>query len=483
MGKKTRRIQSISERRGLQDELLRITAMQEGVTSAKLEWQAHEQTRSLVERIRQLEATFERPSTPRKERVEALMGWAKDVLKIDVSSIKISEDDRQGFGFVASRDIPENDVILRIPDTYFLKLPRNGPVAKFINQDKMLIFMPNVALAVYLLSEYVNKRSFWKVYFDALPDSFDTVLYWSDEELKRLKGSVAFGEAIKLYRNIARQYAYLSKVLQAYGDPLLPLISYDQYRWAVSVIMTRQNALNPEAFNTALVPLWDNCNHSVSAIASTDYVVAEEKMDHGYAECHLIKPVKAGDPITINYGKKRILQDLLLHCGFVPDTKNSLENPIRIKLGISTADRLYTERLELLARFSLEASCSYEISCDLPEKSLLYVFIRVFHMDEATIKTWIKSENYSTLSILEGSPAGEEIERKAWNLLKERLSLILSSYASSEEEDKAAINSDQNRLVFASRLKMAERCVLQRLREICIEYINRLGEKSATEDM
>lgn len=97
--------------------------------------------------------------------------------------------------------------------------------------------------------------------------------------------------------------------------------------------MTRQNALNPEAFNTALVPLWDNCNHSVNAVASTDYVVAEEKMDHGYAECHLIKPLKAGDPITINYGKKRILQDLLLHCGFVPDTKNSLENPIRIKLG------------------------------------------------------------------------------------------------------------------------------------------------------
>lgn len=165
MGKKTRRIQSISERRGLQDELLRITAMQEGVTSAKLEWQAHEQTRSLVERIRQLEATFERPSTPRAERMEALMGWAKDVLKIDVSNIKISHNDREEFGFVASRDISQNEVILTIPDTYFLKLPRHGPVAKFISQDKMLIFMPNVALAVYLLSEYVNKKSFWRVYF------------------------------------------------------------------------------------------------------------------------------------------------------------------------------------------------------------------------------------------------------------------------------------------------------------------------------
>ncbi|CAD5121413.1 DgyrCDS9933 [Dimorphilus gyrociliatus] len=477
MGKKTRRIQSISERRGLQDELLRITAMQEGVTSAKLEWQAHEQTRSLVDKIRNLEATFERPTTPRKERMEALLEWAKDSLKIDVSSIKIEENEKKGFGFVASRDMAENEVILTIPDNYFLKLPRNGPVAKFISQDKMLIFMPNVALAVYLLSEYFNKKSFWKVYFDALPDSFDTVLYWSDEELKRLKGSVAFGEAIKLYRNIARQYAYLSKVLQAYGDPQLPLISYDQYRWAVSVIMTRQNALNPEAFNTALVPLWDNCNHEVNAVASTDYVIAKEKMDHGYAECHLTQAVKAGNPITINYGKKRILQDLLLHCGFVPEITNALENPIRIKLGISTADRLYAKRLKLLALFGLEASCSYEISCDLPEKSLLYVFIRVFHMDEATIEKWLESDNYSVISMLEDSPAGEEIERKAWNLLKERLSLILASYTTTKDEDMAAAKSDQNRLAFATRLKTAEKCVLQRLKEICIEYIERLDKE------
>ena len=53
--------------------------------------------------------------------------------------------------------------------------------------------MPNVALAFHILNESYNPKSFWKPYLDALPSSYDTVMYFTPSEMEDLKGSPAFG--------------------------------------------------------------------------------------------------------------------------------------------------------------------------------------------------------------------------------------------------------------------------------------------------
>lgn len=53
--------------------------------------------------------------------------------------------------------------------------------------------MPNVALALHLLNELYDSNSFWAPYLKALPSSYDTVMYFTAEDLKELKGSPVFG--------------------------------------------------------------------------------------------------------------------------------------------------------------------------------------------------------------------------------------------------------------------------------------------------
>lgn len=43
--------------------------------------------------------------------------------------------------------------------------------------------------ALFLLYEHDKPDSLWRPYFDVLPSTFDTTLYWTDEELKALEGS------------------------------------------------------------------------------------------------------------------------------------------------------------------------------------------------------------------------------------------------------------------------------------------------------
>lgn len=59
--------------------------------------------------------------------------------------------------------------------------------------------MPNVALAFHVLSERYDAKSFWKPYLDALPSSYDTVMYFNPDEITELKGSPAFGKQITLH--------------------------------------------------------------------------------------------------------------------------------------------------------------------------------------------------------------------------------------------------------------------------------------------
>jgi len=103
----------------------------------------------------------------------------------------------------------------------------------------MLNSMGNVALAMHLLMEKTNPASNWEPYINALPSSYSTVMYFSESELMELRGSPALVEALQHCKRVARHYAYFyrkfcSTMLQDY-------FTYEEYRWAVSTVMTRQN--------------------------------------------------------------------------------------------------------------------------------------------------------------------------------------------------------------------------------------------------
>ena len=117
---------------------------------------------------------------------------------------------------------------------------RDSEIGRLIEKDPMLQTMSNVALALHLLLEKTSPASFWEPYINALPQQgYTTVMYFSEEEMQELRGSPAFEEALKQYKYVARQYAYFYRKFE--GTILKDYFTYDEYRWAVSTVMTRQN--------------------------------------------------------------------------------------------------------------------------------------------------------------------------------------------------------------------------------------------------
>jgi len=65
------------------------------------------------------------------------------------------------------------------------------------NEDDQLKPVQLDALYVYYLyHKFCDKdpKFLWKLYFKALPDHYDTTVFFSNDDLKQLKGSAIYGE-------------------------------------------------------------------------------------------------------------------------------------------------------------------------------------------------------------------------------------------------------------------------------------------------
>lgn len=89
---------------------------------------------------------------------------------------------------VAASDISEDEVLFNIPRSTVLstansELPEKCPSA-FTKLDPW-----NSLILVMMYENALDSTSTWHPYFEILPRSFDTLMYWSDDELVQLQGS------------------------------------------------------------------------------------------------------------------------------------------------------------------------------------------------------------------------------------------------------------------------------------------------------
>lgn len=78
-----------------------------------------------------------------------------------------------------------------------------------------MLGMDNVALALMLICELLKgEQSRWHPYLAVLPETFSTPLFYTEEEMEWLRPSPTFEDALKMYRAIARQFAYFHMIVQ-----------------------------------------------------------------------------------------------------------------------------------------------------------------------------------------------------------------------------------------------------------------------------
>lgn len=271
----------------------------------------------------------------REEHLDDFIQWCYDgglncdylEIKKLVSNESPKKSEQNAYGLFAKKDIDENELVMSVPDDLMLTTDSiDDPVLlELAKTDPLLRDMPNILLAFQLMHEYYKRsQSKWSPYINIFPSEYTTPLYYTDKDMSFLEGSSSSAiDAIKLCRNIYRQYAYFRKQMDNQNSLFHKLsfrtrFCYDFFRWAVSSVMTRQNVLPSRkggGQRTALIPFWDMSNHEEGK-PSTDY-----DSDNHKVLCYAMKEFQKGDEFTIYYGK-RANADFLLNNGFVdPNNK------------------------------------------------------------------------------------------------------------------------------------------------------------------
>ncbi|XP_003977480.1 actin-histidine N-methyltransferase [Takifugu rubripes] len=438
-----------------------------GPTAGK-EWEEYLQIRGLVEKIRKkqrgMSVEFE---GRRDDHFPHLMSWARDH-GASCEGFAVTNFGAEGYGLRATRDIKAEELFLWIPRKMLMTVEsaKKSVLGPLYNQDRILQAMDNVTLALHLLCERANPASFWLPYIRTLPQEYDTPLFYEQDEVQLLQGTQAVQDVLSQYRNTARQYAYFYKLIQTHPAssklPLKDSFTFDDYRWAVSSVMTRQNQIPTEdgrQVTLALIPLWDMCNHR-NGLITTGYNLEDDR-----CECVALQDYKKNEQIYIFYGT-RSNAEFVIHNGFF--YQENAHDQVKIKLGISKSERLYAMKAEVLARAGIPVSSIFALYCnEQPISAQLLAFLRVFCMKEEELRDYLLGGHAINKIVTLGSmefPVSWDNEIKLWTFLETRVALLLKAYKTTSEEDSSTLEkselSPHSRM--AIQLRLAEKWILEK---------------------
>jgi hypothetical protein len=133
-----------------------------------------------------------------QELTVTFVDWARRN-GIKFHDLAIAEFEGFGRGLAAIHDIPEDTVVLEVPEHMLINVHRiQDSEALAPLRDEMLQLDPDDALVLYVIYEKnVNPNSFWKPYLDMLPESFDSMaLGFNLQELTELEGISLLDEVL-----------------------------------------------------------------------------------------------------------------------------------------------------------------------------------------------------------------------------------------------------------------------------------------------
>ncbi|XP_046840000.1 actin-histidine N-methyltransferase-like isoform X2 [Xenia sp. Carnegie-2017] len=451
-------------------------------TNANEQWKEHLEIRDLIEKIEKIQAKTDngKETARRSDFLVKFNEWLKEneAGSKNVEVFSISDDD---FGVRAINTFQAGEKILNIPRKLILTSEYSSLtfLGSIIATDRLLQVMPNVVLAIKLLDECYKDNSFWKPYIDILPRKFTIPLFFSLEELSLLKGSQILNKVLNVYKSIARQYAYLYQIFKKIPTNnqlnFMKSFTFKQYRWAVSIVMTRQNQipnLSGDELKLALIPFLDMCNHR-DGYLTTDYDVNADA-----CVCYALDSCKPGDEVFIFYGP-RSNADFFVHSGFYYE--NNKHDLLHIQLGISSSDPLYVLKTQLLSKLAINQKNLAVTTRQYVMTKDLLAFLRIFCITEES-KSLIgeNDEKFHAIFYDETQRISDENEMKVWDFIQTRCSLLLRMYPTTIEQDDEmlkAFNLSEN-ITLAIKLRRNEKLLLSQCTVYSKEIIKKLSENS-----
>lgn len=257
------------------------------------------------------------------DKTETFVQWLKDneVNFSDKVEIKDLRSAGQGRALIAIDDIALDEDLFKLPQKVFINAKNNSLIKEYPDLEEKVLDLPQwEALILVLVYEWQVKGedSKWAPYFNILPigDSenyeFDQLVFWSEDEINRLKPSYITKRIGK-----ASAEAFLQKVRDiatSFGIDIFKEISQSDLHRAAALIMSYSFDVekgnghdqdeydepdSPDVRNSSyiksMLPLADTLN------ANTNHHNASLIQDNESLVMRSIKPIKKGQQIYNTY--------------------------------------------------------------------------------------------------------------------------------------------------------------------------------------
>ena len=359
-----------------------------------------------------------------------------------------SEDYR---GITAKNNIKKDEIILTIPQECLISLELvlsteyGKKIGEFMHIE--LSSPKHCLLSSYLLFEKNNPK--WKYYFDILPKNFSNFpIFYTDNELKYLKGSPFLNQIIEKKMDIQKDYLKLCEKIPNFTN-----FSIQEFMKARMIISSRIFGISINNNKTdVLVPYADLLNHKRPRQTQWYY---DDSINSFVIKAS--EDIIKGDEIYDSYGKKTN-DRFLLNYGFAIEDNDSAEYGLNVIF--NDCYPLYELKKKLIKNDKKLIKCFY-LNINLYESQIveLLSFLR-FCMFEGNINDLKKIILYNENNIFKEKsflsfdnnnlgfgyipPINKEIEINVLKKLKVLLIQALNQYPTTLEQDKQIYNENKN---------------------------------------
>ncbi|KAL2928926.1 [Fructose-bisphosphate aldolase]-lysine N-methyltransferase chloroplastic [Bienertia sinuspersici] len=252
-----------------------------------------------------------------------LVQWAENSgLK---SKLQIAYVEGAGRGALAAEDLGVGDIALEIPVSVIISedLVYESDMAQIL--EKIDGISTETKLLLWSMRERHNIDSNYKLYFDSLPEQFNTGLSFGLEALMALDETLVSDELFQAKEHLRSEYDELFPALSiSYPDSFSPeYYTWEQYLWACELWYSNSmKIVFPDGkLKTCLIPVAGFLNHSVCP-----HILHYGRAD---AETNTLKfplsrPCKKGEQCYLSYGNLSSAH-LLTFYGFLPQEPNPFD--------------------------------------------------------------------------------------------------------------------------------------------------------------
>jgi SET domain-containing protein 6 len=360
-----------------------------------------------------------------------------------------------------------------------------------------------------MLYEYLNgKASNWAAYFSVLPSEFDTLMYWTEDELAELQASAVVNKIGKESAN-EMFLEQLIPVIKEFAsvffsdDDRAPQRAEEMRDERNLTLMHRMGSLimayafdvepsvlqkdvdeegyasedEDEALPKGMVPLADMLN------ADADRNNARLFYEANSLDMKALKPIRAGEEIFNDYGPLP-RSDLLRRYGYITDNYSQydvVEIPMDLVANLATTAGIYSEdRIEYLDEQDI-VDTGYDIIVSDPFTLQESVSPELVVLVETLL---LPEEEFERLKKKGKLPKPEKMTSKGAELLHQLVRTRLTQYATSLDDDVRDFSgvpnigghgSKERRFAMAKAVRIGEKRLLKQVEEALAEKLAREG--------